>query len=106
MACDLSESIWAHRIARHGATEVNPLELVHGQKAILPIKVNQDAYRLAKQYDLFTSIYHDLMMDNINEVDNKQLKALKEIENDKARLARALEIKRVRLNLLQVGDLV
>ena len=39
----LSEAIWAHRISRHGATKVTPFELVYGQEAVFPIKVNLDA---------------------------------------------------------------
>ena len=47
----LSEALWAHRISRHGATKVTPFELVYGQEAVLPVEVNLDAYRLAKQND-------------------------------------------------------
>ena len=71
--------MWAHRISRHGATKVTPFELVYGQEAVLPIEVNLDAYRLAKQNDISTIDYHDLMIDNIDEVTDKRLKALKEI---------------------------
>jgi hypothetical protein len=63
----LSEALWAHRISRHGATKVTPFELVYGQEAVLPIEVNLDAYRLAKQNDLSAVVYHDLMMDNIDD---------------------------------------
>ena len=49
----LSKALWAHRISRHGATKVTPFELVYGQEAILPVEVNLDTYRLAKQNDLF-----------------------------------------------------
>ena len=45
------------------------------------------------------------MMDNINEVINKSLKALKEIEKDKVRVARAYN-KNVKSKSFQVGDLV
>ena len=62
----LSEALWAHHISRHGATKVTPFELVYGQEAILPVEVNLGAYRLAKQNDLSTVDYHDLMMDNID----------------------------------------
>ena len=48
----LSEALWAHHISRHGATKVTPFELVYGQEAMLPVEVNLDAYRLAKQNDL------------------------------------------------------
>jgi hypothetical protein len=39
---------------------------VYGQEAVLHVEVNLDDYRLAKQNDL--SDYHDLMMNNIDEV--------------------------------------
>jgi hypothetical protein len=51
--------------------------------------VNLDAYKLAKQNDLSVVDYNDWMMDNIDEVIDKHLKALKEIEKDKLRMARA-----------------
>ena len=44
-------------------------------------------------------------MDNIDEVTDKRLKALKEIEKDKLRVARAYN-KKVKLKSFQVGDLV
>jgi hypothetical protein len=73
----LSEAPWAHCISRHGATKVTPFELV------LPMEVNLAAYRLAKQNELSAIDYHDLMKDNIDEVTDKRLQALKEIEKDK-----------------------
>jgi dihydroneopterin aldolase len=63
--------------------------LVYGQEAVLPVEVNLDAYRLAKQNDLSAVVYYDLMMDNIDEVTDVRFKALNEIEKDKARIARA-----------------
>ena len=45
------------------------------------------------------------MMDNIDEVSDKRLQALKEIEKDKLRLARAYN-KKVRAKSFQVGELV
>ena len=92
----LSESLWAHRISRHGATKVTLFELVYGQEAVLPVEVNLDAYRLAKQNDLSVVDYHNLMMDNIDKVTDKRLKALKKIEKDKLRVARAYN-KKVKL---------
>jgi hypothetical protein len=56
---------------------------------MLPVEVNLDAYRLAKQNNLSVVDYHDSMMDNIDEVTNKRLKTLKEIEKDNLRVARA-----------------
>ena len=57
---------------------------------------------MAKQNDLSAVDYHDLMMDNIDEVTDKRLKALKEIEKDKLRVGRAYN-KKVNLNLFRLG---
>jgi hypothetical protein len=84
----LSEALWAHRIVRHGATKVTPFELLYGQETVLPVEVNLDVYRLAKQNDLSTIMYHYLMMDNIDEVTDVGLKALNEIEEDRLELPR------------------
>jgi hypothetical protein len=78
---------------------------MYGQEAILPVEVNLDAYRLAKQNDLSTVDYQDLMMDNIDEVTDKRMKALKEFEKDKLQVARAYK-KKVRNKSFQVGELV
>ena len=51
----------------------------------MPVEVNLDIYRLAKQNDLTAVDYYDLMMDNIDEVSDKRLQALKKIEKDKFR---------------------
>ena len=69
----MSVALWEHRISRDGATNVTPFELVYGQKVVLPIEVNLYAYRFAKQNNLFAVMYHDLMMDNVNEVADKKI---------------------------------
>ena len=60
---------------------------------------------MAKQNDLFAVDYYNSMMDNIDEVTDKRMKALKEIEKDKLRVARAYN-KKVKDKSFQVGDLV
>jgi hypothetical protein len=67
--------------------------------------VNLDVYRLDKQNDLSAIVYHDLMMDNIDEVTDVRLKALKEIEKDKARVSKAYN-KKIKSKSFQVGELV
>jgi len=67
--------------------------------------VNLDAYRLAKQNVISAVDYYDLMMDNIGEVSDKRMQALKEIEKDKLRVARAYN-KKVNAKSFQVGELV
>jgi hypothetical protein len=67
--------------------------------------VNLAAYRLAKQNDLSNVDYHGFTMDTIDEVTDKRLQVLKEIEKDKIQVARAYN-KKVKLKSFQVGDLV
>ena len=69
------------------------------------MEVNFNALRIAKQNDLSTVDFYNLMMDNIDEVADKRLVALKSIERDKLRVARAYN-KKVKLKNFQVGDLV
>ena len=85
--------------------KVTPFELVYVQETVLPVEVNLDAYRLAKQNDLSAIDYYNSMMDNIDEVTDKRMKALKEIEKDKLWVARAYN-KKVKSKSFQVGDLV
>jgi hypothetical protein len=69
------------------------------------MEVNLDALRLAKQNDLLTVDFHNLMMYNIDEDANKRLEALKAIKRDKLRVAGAHNNK-VKLKSFQVADLV
>ena len=101
----MSEALWAHRISKHRATKVSPFEHIYGQDAMLPVEVNLDAYRFAKQNDLNIGEYHDLMMDNIDEVTDKRLLALKEIDKDKLTVAKAYN-KKVKAKNFQIGELV
>ena len=69
------------------------------------MEVNLNALRIAKQNDLLAMDFYNLMMDNIDEVTDKRLAALKAIERDKLRVERAYN-KKVKLKNFQVGDLV
>jgi hypothetical protein len=76
----LSEALWAHRISKHSATKVSPFELVYGHEVALPMEVSLNAVRFARQNDLTIRDYYNLMMDNIDEVTDKRLAAIGEIE--------------------------
>jgi hypothetical protein len=78
---------------------------VYGQEVVLPIVVNLGPYRLATQNNLDAIVYHSLMMDNIDEVTDKRMRVLKEIEKDKVRVSRAYN-KKVRPKSFQVGEVV
>jgi hypothetical protein len=101
----LSEVLWAHRIYKHCATKVSSFELVYGQEAVLPIEVSLNAVRFAKQNDLTVDDYYISMMDNTDELTDKRLIALEEIEKDKIMVAKAYN-KKVKAMSFQVGDLI
>jgi hypothetical protein len=99
----LSEALWAHRISKHSATKVTPFELVYGQELILPMKVNLNALRIARQNELSTVDYHNLMLDRLDEVSDERKKVLGEIKRDKLRVARTYN-KRAKEKSFQVRD--
>jgi tRNA A37 threonylcarbamoyladenosine dehydratase len=69
------------------------------------VEISLNAIRFARQNDLNVSDYHDLMMDNIDEVTDKRLMALREIEKDKVIVSNAYN-KKVKTKSFQIGDLV
>ena len=69
------------------------------------MEVNLAALRFARQNDLSAHDYCSMMMDNIDEVADKRLGALKDIEKEKLRVAKTYH-KKVRLKDFQVNDLV
>jgi hypothetical protein len=76
----LSETLWAHRISKHRDTKVSPFELVYGQETMLPMEISLNVVRFAKKNDLAVGDYYNSMIDNIDEVTDKRLTALGEIE--------------------------
>jgi hypothetical protein len=99
----LSEALWAHRISKHSATKVTPFELVYGQEDVLPVEVNLDALRIARQNELSVVDYHNLMLDRLDEVSDERMKALGEIERDKLRVEPT--IRESRRNRFRLGTL-
>jgi hypothetical protein len=85
----LSEALWAHRICKHRDTKVSTFELVYGQEAVLHVEISLNAVRFAKQNDLTVGDYYNSLMDNIDEVTDKRVTALREIEKDKIMVAKA-----------------
>jgi hypothetical protein len=73
----LSEVLWAQRISKHHVTKVTSFELVYGQEVVLLVEISINDIRFARQNDLVVGVHHDLMMDNIDELTDKRLMALK-----------------------------
>jgi hypothetical protein len=92
-------------VSRHGATKVTPFELVFGQEAVLPMEVNMQACRTARQNDLTAEEYMSMMMERLDRVPEDQFKAMMEIEKEKLQTAKAYN-KKVKEKSFQVGNLV
>jgi bifunctional N-acetylglucosamine-1-phosphate-uridyltransferase/glucosamine-1-phosphate-acetyltransferase GlmU-like protein len=80
----LSKALWAHRISKHHATKVSPFEHVYGQEAVLSVEVSLNVVRFARQNDLTDDDYYNSMMDNIDEVTDKSVITLGEIERKRS----------------------
>ena len=68
--------------------EVNLAALRFAKQNDLSVEVNLAAMRFAKQNDLSAEDYFGLMMENIDEVTNKRLGALRDIGKKKLRIAK------------------
>jgi predicted nucleic acid-binding protein len=91
----LSLALWAHKTLKHGATKVTPSELVYWQEIVLPVEINLQTCRVAKQEEFLVEEYNESMMTRIDEVQEDQFKVLREIEKGK-----------VRERSFQIGELV
>jgi hypothetical protein len=92
-------------ISKHCATKVSPFDYVYVQEAVLPVEISLNAIRFARQNDLAVGDYYNSMMDNIDEVTDKRVTTLGEIEKYKIMVAKAYN-KKVKAKSFQVGDLV
>jgi hypothetical protein len=77
----------------HRDTSVSLFELVYGQETIFPVEVSLNDVRFVRQNDLTVDDYYNSMMDNIDEVTDKRLIALGEIEKDKIMVTKAYDKK-------------
>ena len=82
----LADSLWAYRMARHGATQVPPYQLVYGHEAVLPWETNLGSRRITLQNELTADEYHNLMTDDLEDLSQHRLRALEKIEENKARV--------------------
>jgi hypothetical protein len=101
----LVEALWAYRTSKHGTIKVTPFELVYGQEAVLSVELNLQVNRVVKQDMLSREEYNDSMMDEVDEVLEKRLEALRESEKNKVKIAKAYN-KRVQEKSFQINDMV
>jgi hypothetical protein len=72
---------------------------------VLHVEISLNAVRFARQNDLIVGDYYNSMMDNVNEVIDKRVIALGEIEKNKIVVAKAYNEK-INAKSFQVRDLV
>jgi transposase InsO family protein len=101
----LSESLWAYRMACHGATKVSPYQLVYGHEAVLPWEFKIGSTRVTFQDQLTADEYSALMKDELEDLASHRLNALINVELNKARVARWYD-KNVKIRSFAQGELV
>ena len=101
----LNEALWVYRMACHGATKVSPYQLVYGHEAVLPWELNLDSRRIMFQDQLTADEYSALMKDELEDLAGHRLKALANVEANKARVGRWYD-KKVKAKAFDRGELV
>jgi len=101
----LNEALWAYRMAYHGSIKTPPYELVYGHNVVLPWEVQTRSRRVTLQNDLSAKVYKNLMIDNLEDLSCFRLRALKNIEANKLRVAKYYN-KKFKIKQFSKGDLV
>jgi hypothetical protein len=101
----LSEALWAYRVSKHGAIKTTPFELVYGHEVVILLELSVQADRIMHQDIVSAEEYNNLMMDEIDDLMENHLRALREIEKEKLQVAKAYN-KKVLEKVFQVGNLV
>ena len=89
----------------HGATKVSPYQLVYGHEAVLPWEIKTGSRRVSLQDQLAADSYSALMKEELEDLAGQRLRALINIEANKARVARWYNNK-VKVKEFQEGNLV
>ena len=92
-------------MACHGATKVSPYQLVHGHEAFLPQEVKLGSRHVTFQDQLTADEYSALMKDGLEDLAGHWLKALINVEANKARVGRWYD-KKVKVKSFDQGELV
>ena len=101
----LHEALWAYMMACHGATKVSPYHLVYGHEGVLPWELKLDSRRVTFQDQLTSDEYSALMKDELEDLAGHRLKALINVEVNKARVGRWYN-KKVKVKSFGQGELV
>ena len=86
-------------IQHHSATKVSPYHLVYGHEVVLRWELKLDSRRVTFQNQLTADEYSALMKDELEDLVGHRLKALINIEANKARVSRWYDKKSKSQNL-------
>jgi len=92
-------------MACYSATKVSPYQLVYGHEAVLPWELKLGSRRITFQDQLTADEYSALMKDELEDLAGHQLKALANVEANKARVGRWYD-KKVKDKAFDQGELV
>ena len=92
-------------MACHGATKVSPYQLVYGHEAVLPWELKLDSRRITFQDQLTADEYSALMKDELEDLAGHRVKALVNVEANKARVGRWYD-RKVKIKTFDMVELV
>jgi hypothetical protein len=87
----LLESLWAYRVMTRTATEMTPYSLVYGGEAVLPLEVQIASLRVAFQEKFTEEEATKLSLKELDNLEEKRLHALQNLEAYQARMSRAFD---------------
>ncbi|KAL1363986.1 hypothetical protein AAHE18_03G185900 [Arachis hypogaea] len=79
----LSQVLWTYRNSPRGSTGTTPYKLVYGHDAVLPIDINLQSIRVARQDEIPVVDYWNSLYDELNELDDERLRTLERVIRQK-----------------------
>ena len=101
----MGECLWAYRTTVRTATKAIPFSLVYGCEAVLPLEIQIPSLRIAIASGMTEEEKDKQRLAQLEELNEKRLKAQQQIELYQARMARAYN-KGIRLRTFEKGELV
>ncbi|XP_016164478.1 uncharacterized protein LOC107606997 [Arachis ipaensis] len=101
----LSQVLSAYRNSPRGSTGTTPYKLVYSYDAVLPIDINLQSIRVARQDEIPLVDYWNSLYDELNELDNERLRALDRVIRQKEIVSKSYN-RHVKAKMFAVGDLV
>ena len=97
--------LYLTKLCGHIGWQVSPYQLVYGHQAVLPWELKFDSRRVTFQDQLTADEYSALMKDELEDLAGHRLKALVNVEANKARVGRWYD-KKVKAKTFEQGELV